>query len=94
MARGDAVDAERKIENRTKHRQNQIVPSQRVAARDRVVEQRVNGGEQRGQKIERRYQVRPEPEIVSSQLIAGIFLSKARLTQGLEISIRRVVISG
>src|SRR2546422_10202363 len=57
----DAIDAERKIENRAKHRQepDSSEPEGR-GTRIAFVEQRVNRGEQRGQKMKAGYQVWPE----------------------------------
>ena len=61
-AAADAIDAEREIKHRPKHGQkpNGSEPERRGAG-VAFVEQRMNRGEHRRQKMKTRHQVRPEP---------------------------------
>src|SRR5208282_2520996 len=79
-AAADAVDAEHKVKNRAKHRQqpDESNPERRGAG-IAFVEQGMSRGEQGGQKIETRSQVRPEPgDLVEPVHYSPFFMTKAR----------------
>src|SRR5438105_14932283 len=77
------VDAESEIKNRANHRQepDSSEPEGR-GARIAFVEQRVNRGEQRGQKMKPRHQMRPEAGDCVEPVYTGNTLKEARSTQG------------
>ena len=79
-AAADAVDAEHEIKHRAKHRQQpDEADPERGGAGIAFVEQGMNRGEQGGQKIEARSQVRPEPgDLVEPVHCSPFFMTKAR----------------